>query len=105
MHQGNALYATGQVSRPRYGIRCGGIDFIEHRHLGSGQVFVPAELLQHGQRKLRISVLDLRTLWIRSVSEQADLYGCAVRLLLLAFDTESRTETPPAIHYREVGVV
>ena len=82
-----------------------GIDLVDHRQFGLGQVLVPAELLQHANRELRISVLDLRIFGRTSIGQQADLHRGAVGQLLLALDAEARTEHTAAIHRGEVCIV
>ena len=82
-----------------------GLTFLDHGQLGFGEVLVPAELLQHAERELRIAVLDLGVLGVIAVAEQADLALGAVRQRFLALHAEAGAERAAAFLDEQVGVV
>ena len=101
----DALDAARQVDRPRYRIWRGRIDLVDDRKLGLGEILVPAELLEHAERELRIAILDFGVLRVIAVAEHADLAGASVGQLFLALDTKAGTECAATFLDRKVGVV
>ena len=92
----DALDAAGQIDRPGHRIRRGRVDLVDHRQFGFGQVLVPAELLQHAERELRIAVLDLGVLGVVAVAEQADLaLACRPAAFPRAPVRSARRNVPP----------
>ena len=73
-----------------------GIHPLDDRHFLRGEILVPAELLEHAERELGISVLDLGADRIGAVGEQADP---------VALDAETRAERTAAFLHRQIGVV
>ncbi len=105
MLQRNALNAAGKIERPRNGVRRSRAYFVDYLHFGGGQIRVPAELFENRKGKLRVTVLDVGILRERTVGQQADLAGRAIRQLLFALKTESRAETATAVHRGKVRII
>ena len=108
----HALNSAGKVERPGHRVGIGGIDPLDDFHLLRGEVLVPAELFEHGQGELGISVLDFGADRIGALGEEIvvilpfDLLPVLHHLAFDdAFDTEPGAERAAAFLHRKIGVV
>src|SRR5262249_53177102 len=90
------LDAAGEIDRPGDAVRIVAADLLNDRELLRRELLVPPELLEHPERELRIAVLDLGVLGIRTLGEERSA---------IALHAEARAERAAAILHRQMGIV
>ena len=108
----HALNPAGKVQRPGHGVGIGRIHALDDFHFLRREIFVPAELFEHAQSELWISVLDFRANRIGTLREKIvvvlpfDLLPVLHHLALDdALDTEPGAEGAAALLHGKIGVV
>src|SRR6266478_2487632 len=108
----HALNPAGKVQRPGHGVGIGRIHALDDFHFLRREIFVPAELFEHAQSELWVSVLDFRANRIGTLREKIvvvlrfDLLPVLHHLALDdALDTEPGAEGAAALLHGKIGVV